>query len=349
MQNAAPELHFYQHKLDGYDQDWIQSDWKNRRASYTNLPPGDYLFRVKASNRNRVWSDVEKTLLITVLPPPWKTWWAYSIYGIVIASILFIVRRNIIKQERLASKLALEHVELEKVQEIDKAKTNFFANISHEFRTPLTLIQGPVQNLLEKFKTDAEVKGQLNLVQQNSDRLLRLVNQILELARLESGMLKNETSESNIILFLKQIVGSFSSFAIQKRISFILQFPEYGVLAKIDKDKLEKITSNLISNALKFTPEQGAVIVNVSVTTSNGAGELKLRVTDTGKGIPDDQMSKVFERFYQVSEDGNINVGSGIGLALCKELAEFLGGSLKLESKVGEGSRFTLQLPLETA
>ena len=349
MDFSAPEKNEYRYKLENFDNDWVHADWKNRTATYTNLKPGNYTFVVVASNTDGVWGTIEKTLTISVSPPPWKTWWAYSIYGIVIASILFIVRRNIIKQERLASKLALEHVELEKVQEIDKAKTNFFANISHEFRTPLTLIQGPVQNLLEKFKTDAEVKGQLNLVQQNSDRLLRLVNQILELARLESGMLKNETSESNIILFLKQIVGSFTSFAIQKRISFILQFPEYGVLAKFDKDKLEKITSNLISNALKFTPEQGAVIVNVSVTTSNGAGELKLRVTDTGKGIPDDQMSKVFERFYQVSEDGNINVGSGIGLALCKELAEFLGGSLILESKVGEGSRFTLQVPLEKA
>jgi DNA-binding response OmpR family regulator len=156
-------------------------------------------------------------------------------------------------------------------------------------------------------------------------------------------------SESNIILFLKQIVGSFSSFAIQKRISYIQQFRDYGIRAKFDKDKLEKIISNLISNALKFTPEQGAIIVNVSVITSTGSGEVEVQVTDTGRGIPEDQMSKIFERFYQVSEDGNVNVGTGIGLALCKELAEFLGGNLKMESKVGKGSRFTLSLPLETA
>ena len=165
---------------------------------------------------------------------------------LVIAALIASRQRLKIRKnnqlEKINAQLAAQSEQLEKqtktLQELDQAKSTFFANISHEFRTPLTLIQGPVQNLLEKFKTDAEVKGQLNLVQQNSDRLLRLVNQILELARLESGTLKNETSESNIILFLKQIVGSFSSFAIQKRISFIQQFPEYGVLAKFDKDKL---------------------------------------------------------------------------------------------------------------
>jgi signal transduction histidine kinase/DNA-binding response OmpR family regulator len=349
MDLTAPERNLYSYQLVNFDKDSVLTDWKNRTATYTNLRPGDYTFIVKASNRDGIWNEKQTELIIHVLPPPWKTWWAYSLYGIAIAGLLFLARRNIIKQERLASKLALEHVELEKVQEIDRAKTNFFANISHEFRTPLTLIQGPVQDLMEKFKTDTQVKDQLTLVQQNSDRLLRLVNQILELARLESGTLKNEMSQSDIILFLKKIVGSFTSFAFQKKISFIQQFPDYGIRAQFDKDKLEKITSNLISNALKFTPEQGAVIVNVSVTRSNGAGELLLRVTDTGKGVPEDQMTKIFERFYQVSEDGNINVGTGIGLALCKELAEFLGGSLRLESKVGEGSRFSLALPLETA
>ncbi|HTE32670.1 MAG TPA: ATP-binding protein, partial [Chryseolinea sp.] len=339
MEFTAPTRNLYSYTLDGFDKGWVHTDWKNRSATYTNLRPGDYTFKVRATNSDGIANANETTLIIHVLPPPWKTWWAYSLYGVGVASLLFFARSNIIRHERLASKLELEHLELAKVQEIDKAKTNFFANISHEFRTPLTLIQGPVQNLLEKFKKDSETQNQLTLIQQNSDRLLRLVNQMLELARLESGSLQNEINEGDIVTFLKTVVESFSSLAVQKRIALIQQFPDHVVNAEFDMDKLEKITSNLISNALKFTPEHGAIIINVSLSTeTKGKGNLLLRVTDTGKGVPPDQIDKIFERFYQVSEDGNLNVGSGIGLALCKELAEFLGGSLTLESKVGEGT-----------
>jgi len=347
MDFTAPERNQYQYKLDGFDEEWIQTDWKNRTATYTNLRSGSYTFKVRASNRDGIWNDNITELKIRVLPPPWKTWWAYSLYGLTLAGILFFARRNLIQRERLASKLKMEHLELEKVQEIDKAKTNFFANISHEFRTPLTLIQGPVQNLLEKFKRDKETQYQLNLVQQNSDRLLRLVNQILELARLESGSLKNEYSEGDLIRFLKNVVDTFSALAVQKRISLIRQLPSKTVRAVFDRDKLEKIVSNLISNAIKFTPEHGAIIVNVTVMAeSDGRSTLLFRITDTGKGIPAEQRDKIFERFYQVSEDGSPNAGTGIGLALSKELAEFLGGSLTLESTVGEGSKFMLKLPL---
>ena len=347
MDLTAPERNQYSYQLENFDSEPVLTDWKNRSATYTNLRPGNYTFKVRASNRDGVWSGHQAQLILHVLPPPWKTWWAYSLYGLIVATILFLARRNIVKQERLASRLAMEHLELEKVQEIDRAKTNFFANISHEFRTPLTLIQGPVQNLIEKFKADKEVESQLNLVHQNSERLLRLVNQILELAKLESGTLKNEISESDVVAFVKKVSGSFLALAIQRKISFVQQFQENGVRAIFDKDKLEKITSNLVSNALKFTPEHGAIIINLTISgKSNETGKLTLRVTDTGRGVPEDQIDKIFERFYQVSEDGNINIGSGIGLALCKELAEFLGGSLTVDSTVGEGSRFTLSLPI---
>ncbi len=349
MDFTAPEKTLYSYKLQGFENDWVQTDWKNRTATYTNLRSGQYTFKVKASNRDGIWNEYETTLRIQVLPPPWKTRWAYTFYGIALAGLLFAARRNIVQRERLASKLKLEHVELEKVQEIDKVKTNFFANISHEFRTPLTLIQGPVQNLLERYKKDKEAETQLNLIQQNSDRLLRLVNQILELARLESGSLKKEFSEGDLVSFLRVVVSSFSSLAVQKGISLVQQFPDQVIQARFDKDKLEKIVTNLISNALKFTPENGAIIINTRLAeiTLNGIQNLSLRVTDTGKGVPIGQMDKIFERFYQVSEDGNPNSGTGIGLALSKELSEFLGGSLKVESKIGEGSRFTLTLPVE--
>jgi signal transduction histidine kinase/DNA-binding response OmpR family regulator/ligand-binding sensor domain-containing protein len=343
MDFTSPEKNVYQYKLEGFENDWVQTNATNRTATYTNLDAGSYTFKVKASNSDGIWNNNETTLKINVLPPPWKTWWAYTTYFTVIIGLMFLTRRSIVQRERLMATLKLERVELEKVQEIDKVKTNFFTNISHEFRTPLTLIQGPVQDLLDQFKKNSEAKSKLNLIQQNSERLLRLVNQMLELAKLESGGLKKELTEGDLISFLRAISNSFSSISFQKHISLVQQFPEQVIEAFFDKDKLEKIMSNLISNAIKFTPEHGAIILNAEVDI----GHLILRVTDTGKGVPKEQLDKIFGRFYQVSEDGKQNVGSGIGLALSKELTEFLGGTLVVESALGQGSKFTLSLPIQ--
>ena len=348
MEMTAPEKNLYKHKLEGYDNDWIETDFRNRTATYTNLPAGDYIFKVKASNHHGVWSDQEKTLKVKILPPPWRTWWAYTAYGLLISGMLIVARRMVVQRERLKSNLKLEHLQLEKVQEIDKVKTNFFANISHEFRTPLTLIKGPVQNLLEQFKKDKEAKAQLSLIQQNSERLLRLVNQMLELARAESGILKKEIAEGDITSFLKMVVGSFSLLAVQKNITLLQQIPDQVIRVRFDQDKVEKIVSNLIANAMKFTPQNGSVSIHAFLMEEIiGIQNLTLHVTDTGKGVPPDHMDKIFERFYQVSEDGSQSAGTGIGLALSKELTEFLGGTLTVESNVGQGTRFTLTLPVE--
>src|SRR5882762_3659159 len=161
MDLTAPEKSKYAYRLEGFDPDWVYTDWKNRNATYTNLKPGQYTFKIKATNQDGIWSEHIRSLRITALPPPWKTWWAYSSYALIFGVLLFAARRSIIQRERLHSKLLLEHLELEKVQEIGKTKTNFFANISHEFRTPLTLIQGPVQNLIEKFRRDNETVNEL--------------------------------------------------------------------------------------------------------------------------------------------------------------------------------------------
>ena len=189
MDFTAPEKNIYKYKLEGFDGDWITTDWKSRTATYTNLKPGDYTFKIKASNRDGVWNDHETALSINVLPPPWKSWWAYTLYGLTFLTILYVARRNIIQRERLASKLKLEHLELEKTQEVDRLRSTFFTNISHEFRTPLTLIQGPAQNMMDKLRKEKTLKvndaiPQLDLILLNSNRLLRLVNQVLDLSKL---------------------------------------------------------------------------------------------------------------------------------------------------------------------
>ena len=264
MEMTAPEKNLYKHKLEGYDKDWIETDWKNRSATYINLDAGNYVFKVKASNHHGVWSDQEKTISIIVLPPPWKTWWAYTGYGLLIVGLLYWARSNIVQKERLKSNLALakveqekEHFELEKAKEVDRVKTSFFINISHEFRTPLTLIIGPVQNLLEEFSSNPKVRERLKLIERNSELLLKLINQLLDLAKLESGTLKVEKSEGDLFSFVRAIASSFESFARQRNISVHVEVPTGICAAFFDKDKLETILINLINNAVKFTPSGG--------------------------------------------------------------------------------------------
>jgi signal transduction histidine kinase/DNA-binding response OmpR family regulator/ligand-binding sensor domain-containing protein len=273
MQMADPEKNLYRYKLEGYDQEWIETDYKNRTATYTNLPAGTYTFRVKASNHHGVWSDNERTLKVIILPPPWRTWWAYTGYGVMVVGLLVWARNNIVQRERLKSNLALEkverekeHFELEKAKEVDKVKTSFFTNISHEFRTPLTLIKGPVETLLDKFKDDPEAVSRLKLVQRNSDLLLRLINQLLDLAKLESGSLKVEKTEGDLFSFVRAVASSFESFARQKNVSLLVNVPEGSCHALFDKDKVETILINLINNAIKFTPAGGSVRASIDLT-----------------------------------------------------------------------------------
>ena len=224
LEMTAPEKNLYRHQLEGYDNEWILTNHKNRKATYTNLNPGDYVFKVKASNHHGIWNEEETILKITVLPPPWRTNWAYTGYGILLLGLLFGARKVIVQRERLKSNLKLakveqekEHFELEKAKEVDKVKSTFFANISHEFRTPLTLIKGPVQEMMEEFGDHPKVKERMKLVQRNADLVLKLINQLLDLAKLDSGTLTVEKSQNDLNEFLRVVSGSFSSLAFQKK------------------------------------------------------------------------------------------------------------------------------------
>jgi len=352
LELTDPFKNVYAFKLDGFNENWIQTDAKNRRATYTNLDPGSYTFRVKSTNAHGIWSDLESTLKIVILPPPWRTWWAYSGYSLLFASLLLLARRNILKQERLSSSLKLakveqekEHFELEKAKEVDRVKTSFFTNISHEFRTPLTLIKGPVQDLMDKYANEPKTQEKLKLVQRNSDLLLKLINQLLDLAKLESGSLRVENTEGDVFSFVRALISSFESFARQKGINLSIDVPPEKYHALFDKDKLETILINLVNNAIKFTPAHGWVTVIAGLT--HNPNMVQLSVKDTGIGIPEDQQSKIFERFHQVSE-AHREVGTGIGLSLVRELVELMGGTISVNSEVGKGSEFVVVLPLET-
>jgi signal transduction histidine kinase/DNA-binding response OmpR family regulator len=348
MQMTDPKKNRYRYKLEGYDGDWIETDWTNRRARYTNLNAGTYTFRVKASNHQGIWSDQETTLVVRIFPPPWKTTWAYLGYGILILGILYAGMRNAVRREQLKAGFKLKELELRKAKEVDQVKSQLFANISHEFRTPLTLIKGPVQALLEQA-TEKMNRDQLLTIQRNADLLLKLVNQLLELARLESGTVIERKSEGDLNTFITIVASSFNSMAEQKQIHYIVEPPAVAVRAFFDKDKIETILINLINNAIKFTPANGRVSVK-AVLTPQAANDSLLTITiaDTGVGIPAEKQRKVFERFYQVS-DAHKESGTGIGLSLVKELVQILNGKIELQSTLGVGSTFSVMLPVTLA
>ena len=239
--------------------------------------------------------------------------------------------------------------ELEHAREIEKVKSAFFTNISHEFRTPLTLINGHVSMMAEAAK-DSTMKDGLRQIERHGNVMLKLINRLLDLAKLESGNLSVDMSEDNLTHFLSVLVGSFSSLAWQKNISMEMTLPVKQCVALFDKEKLETIVNNLISNAIKFTPESGRVIVVASIGDGNGdmnAGEstMEVVVKDSGIGIASGEQTKIFSRFYQLNESHE-EIGTGIGLALVKELTELMGGKITLESEPGKGSTFKVILPI---
>ncbi|MFC2101737.1 two-component regulator propeller domain-containing protein [Bacteroidota bacterium] len=344
-----PAKNSYAYILEGFDKDWIYSN-NRRQAYYTNVPPGDYIFRVKGSNNDGLWNEEGTSLAITISPPPWRKWWAYTIYALLFIGLIFSWRRYDLKRQRLKQELEIEQVESEKLKELDTMKSRFFANISHEFRTPLTLILGPLENILKKTM-DEETGEELNLMQRQAQRLLKLVNQLLSLSRLDAGKMQIQAREENITALVSGFVQSFESLAKQKEISLSIDINEKEILAYVDVEKLEQIINNLMSNALKFTSAGGRIVVSMTPLGPPLKGGIKrgvtLEISDTGPGIPPDKLPFIFDRFYQVDDsETRSQEGTGIGLALVKQLVELHHGSITVESEIEKGTTFTVILPL---
>lgn len=341
----------YAYKLEGFDPDWNYVA-KQRNATYTNLNDGTYIFKVKATNNDGVWNEKPTELTIIILPPWYRTWWAFAIYGLLILAALLALRRAISIRERLKADVLLQEREKEQVQELDRLKTNFFTNISHEFRTPLTLIISP----LERFFADNSDRNlpekqakQLKTIHQNAKKLLSLINQLLDLSKLEAGKLTPEISQNDLIEFLEKLTYSFNGLAEQKQIHLSLSSPIERALVYFDLDIIEKVITNLLSNAFKHTPADGSITVTLTLDRNriSDISRVKIAVKDTGVGMPAAHLSNIFSRFYQISETSyNQNVGSGVGLALCKELIELHRGDITVISKVGEGTTFAINIPV---
>ncbi|HWK05849.1 MAG TPA: two-component regulator propeller domain-containing protein [Puia sp.] len=336
----------FAYKLEGFDKNWLTTDGKVRKATYTNLDAGEYTFKVKASDEDGVWNDKEATLKIIVLPPFWKTPWAYLLYLLAAVALLYFARRMIIRRARLRFALEQERREARRMHEMDIMKIRFFTNMSHELRTPLSLILAPVEKLIGQ-PLQADPKKQYELIRRNARRLLNLVNQLLDFRKMEVNELRLHTRQGDILKFIKDISLSFVDLADKKNIVFTYHGEEKRLVTLFDHDKLERILFNLLSNAFKFTPENGAVGVGVH-TEKGDKGEvtLQIKIKDTGIGISMENQRKIFDRFFQTEiPDTILNQGSGIGLAISMEFVKMHQGSLSVESEINKGSCFTVTLP----
>jgi signal transduction histidine kinase/DNA-binding response OmpR family regulator/ligand-binding sensor domain-containing protein len=348
----------YLYRLEGLEGDWVRSNGR-RYVRYPGLGPGHYLFRVRAVDRFARWPDQEIALAISMAPPWWGTRWAYGAYVILFMGLLYAGYHVRLRQVHLRQEVEMEHFQREHLAEVDRLKSRFFANISHEFRTPLTLILGAIHKWRDRAHEEGERKD-LDLAERNSYRLLSLVNQLLDLAKLESGAMKVRASRLNIVRLVKGIAYSFESSAGLRGIDLSVVVEQEEIEVYCDREMVEKILTNLLSNAFKFTQDGGSVRVSVTelaphrtqVTGDAGRGEeyVEIAVADTGVGIPSDQLDRVFDRFYQVdSSHTRGHEGSGLGLALVKELVELQHGTIQVRSEVGKGTTCTVRLPLGRA
>ena len=351
LQFSAPsyvneKLNKFEYMLEGFDENWISTTSNSRTVQYTNLFPGDYTFKIKSSNSDGFWSDVN-SYNITVTPPFWLTYQALILFLALFALIIYFIRKEMKNRLRLKQELVTEKVNRERDIKLNNEKLRFFTNISHELRTPLTLILGPAKQLLEESNENSSEyqKSRFNLIHQNASRLLNLVNQVLDFRKAQTGELKLKVSKTDVLLFTTNTFESFKEFAYNKQIELNINSEVETLFGWIDRDKFDKILYNLLSNAIKFTNKYGHVDLFLKLKENN-TEILVIEVSDDGIGIPLKSQEKIFTRFYQATNSKENNTGSGIGLSLVKSLVELHKGTIVVESKPNEGSTFTVEIPI---
>lgn len=340
------------YKLDGYDDDWKVLSGGHHRIEYTKLPFGKYIFHVKAINEQGFYPQKSRDLIIKVRPPFYATIWAIAIYFVLFCFVLYMIYNFFSRKIKEENEIRYQQLQRKKMEELIEIKSRFFTNVSHELKTPLTLILNPVERLLSR-EDDKQKINTLQLVKRNTERVLKLVNQILDMRRIERGQEKLMLQEINIVVFCKLILDSFSDEAISRNIKVLFKYDTSVLNLWLDSNKVDKIIVNLLSNAFKFTPDNGTVSLEINsngTTVENGDIEspryVFISVTDTGSGISKEELVSVFDRFSAVqSVNYTSQIGSGIGLSIVKEYVELHKGNITVESKVGEGSKFTFTLP----
>ncbi|GHU57270.1 hybrid sensor histidine kinase/response regulator [Bacteroidia bacterium] len=344
-----PKKNKLTYKMEGFDKEWTTIDASIRNITYTNLPSGNYTFRIKAVNNDGVISKEPTILHITIQPPFWLTPWAIFFYFVIGMLVIYATIKIILIFQKRKFKKEQAQIEVSRLYEIDEMKLRFFTNVSHEFRTPLTLIMVPLEKLI-KVETNPANQGILKLIHKNASQLLNLVNQLLDFRKIDVQGTPLLLSFGDIVLFVKNIVYSFKDMSEQKNIRFFFtsSFPYF--LMNFDTDKVFKIVSNLLSNAFKFTKEGGEISVTLQIERLNDThSAVLIQIADTGIGIPPEHLELIFNRFYQVpsTDKSSSTIGTGIGLHLCREFAKIHNGTITVKSEYGKGSTFSLSLPVQ--
>jgi signal transduction histidine kinase/ligand-binding sensor domain-containing protein/DNA-binding response OmpR family regulator len=355
---TIPEKNRYKYFMEGVDSDTVYAG-TSRNAVYRNLKPGKYTFWVTGSNNDGVWNQAGTRLRVTIHPPWYQSAAARSSYAAAFLLLVFAYirwRTESVRKEKkaLEKEVALRVAEIrqknEQILEMEQMKTRFFTDVSHEIRTPLSLISGPLDALIKQRHPDPKTKEWLTLIRRNSQRLLQLVNQLLDISRLDAGHMKLVLEQSDPLKCLRILTAEFRSLAESRSIRFIIDVPETEMSVWHDREKVDKITTNLLSNAFKFTPENGTVTCRVKILKNHrgkASQQLRIIVADTGPGIPVEEREKIFERFYRT--EGVLYEyasGTGIGLSITRELIRLLHGEVIVKSMIGTGAVFVVTIPL---
>ncbi|WP_439483311.1 two-component regulator propeller domain-containing protein [Cyclobacterium plantarum] len=337
----GPDNVSYAYQLKGMNEEWVYLGTLNQ-ISFTGLPWGDYELLIRASRNNQDWSPV-RSLLISIQAPPWLTWYAFILYALLASGILLLIRYISLRQAKLRAELQIIQIEKDKEHELNEAKITFFTNISHEFRTPLTLILSPVTELLEHFDFKESAREKLLLVESNARRMLRLINQLLDFRKAEHGLLNLKLGYSDFVGFAREVYLSFQSLAAQKKIDYHFESNMDKVALEFDRDQMEIVLCNILSNAFKYTGQNGLITFSVLVES----GVMQVKVKDSGIGMSEEDAANVFDRFYQVQNaDTSKLVGSGIGLAFSKDIIDLHEGEIRIRSEQGKGTEVLFSLPL---
>ncbi len=327
------------YKLEGFDNTWTDINYRNR-IIYTNLSPGKYKLVIKSVDENSSNDRILKELNIIVTPPFYRTWTAYGLYLFILVISIYLIASFYSSKLKLRNSLDLEKKEKIQIEKINQSKLRFFTNISHEFRTPLTLIISQLEMLIERNDIKPQVYNRLVNVHRNAIRMKRLITELLDFRKQEQGFKELKFSKQNIYLFLEEVYLSFKEYARFREINLEFLNKDSFLEVWFDVEQMEKSVNNILSNAFKYTPQKGTIAISVEIDNHN----VYIRISDTGIGIPADKLNQIFDRFYQV--DDNYTTGTGLGLAITKEIITAHHGEIRVNSEVEKGTTFLIRLPL---